>query len=52
VVGGLESKGRAADTRQGPEWMGIHHHEQNVGLLSKWGVFPFPVNEGLGPNNS
>jgi hypothetical protein len=21
---------------KGPEWMGIRHHEQDIGLLSKW----------------
>jgi hypothetical protein len=25
---------------KGPEWMGIHHHEQDIGLPSKW-VFSF-----------
>ncbi len=28
---------------KGPEWMGIHHHEQDIGLPSKWG-FPFTFN--------
>jgi hypothetical protein len=27
---------------KGPEWMGIRHHEQNIGLPSKWGfLFAF-----------
>jgi hypothetical protein len=40
--GRLENKGRAVDTRQGPEWMGICHHEQDIGLPSKWGfLFDF-----------
>ncbi len=29
---------------KGPEWMGIRHHEQDVGLTSKWGsLFAFNV---------
>ncbi len=24
---------------KGPEWMGIHHHEQSIGLHSKWGFY-------------
>ncbi len=36
---------------KGPEGMVIHHHEQDIGPPSKWGVFSFPSNEGLCPKN-
>jgi hypothetical protein len=31
---GIESKGGTIATSKGPEWMGIRHHEQNIGLPS------------------
>jgi hypothetical protein len=31
---------------KGPKWMGIRHHEQEVGLPSKWGVFFYLLKEG------
>ncbi len=34
---GLDSEGRAVDTRQGTRADGVHHHEQETGLPSKWG---------------
>ncbi len=36
--GGLES-GEQLIPDKGPEWMRIRHHEQEVNLPSKWGVF-------------
>jgi hypothetical protein len=37
--GGLEIRGRELILGKGPEWMGIRHHEQDISLPSKWGVF-------------
>jgi hypothetical protein len=33
--GGLKVKGGQLLAGKGPEWMGICHHEQNIGLPSK-----------------
>jgi hypothetical protein len=30
---------RAVVSSKGPEWTGIHHHEQDIGLPSKWVFF-------------
>jgi hypothetical protein len=39
--GGMEISGGQLIPDKGAEWMGIRHHEQDIGLPSKWGVFPF-----------
>jgi hypothetical protein len=44
---GLESKGEGSwVSSKGPEWMEICHHEQDIGLLSKW---VFPLAQGVTP---
>ncbi len=38
--------------RKGPGWMEIRHHEQDVGLPSKWGFFLSPFStRGFAQNN-
>jgi hypothetical protein len=37
--GKSESKGRAVDTKQETRVDGDCHHEQDIGLPSKWGFF-------------
>ncbi len=34
---------------KGAEWIGICHHEQDVSLPSKWGVFSFSLKRGFVP---
>jgi hypothetical protein len=36
--GGQKVKGGQLLPVRGPEWMGIRHHEQDIGLPSKMGV--------------
>jgi hypothetical protein len=43
--GGLKVKGVQLLPGKGPQWMGIRHHEQNIGLASKWG-FPYQFCKG------
>jgi hypothetical protein len=45
--GGYKVKGGQLLLGKGPEWMGIRHHEQDIGLLSKRDS----CKGGLGPNN-
>jgi hypothetical protein len=40
-VKGQESKGGAVAIKQGAEWMGICHHEQETGPPRKSGFFIF-----------
>jgi hypothetical protein len=43
VRGDWKVRGGQLIPGKGPEWMGIRHHEQDIGLPSKWG-FPFTFN--------
>jgi hypothetical protein len=51
VRGDWKVRGGQLIPRKGPEWMGIHHHEQDIviDIPSKWGFFYTFQCKGLCP---
>ncbi len=47
--GGWKVRGGQLIPSKGPEWMGIHHHEQDIGLPCKWGFFLRFLVQGVMP---
>jgi hypothetical protein len=49
VRGDCKVRGEQLIPDKGLEWMGIRHHEQDVGLPNEWGVSSFSFKQEFVP---